>query len=90
VFRDFWVSGQNWEALPLLRFAHLILAQQLSEELLLAREWESFNRWSSFIVHDLKNLASFQSMTIENAGTHGDIPGFLAEAFATFGRTTAR
>jgi len=40
------------------QFAHRILAQQLSEELLMAREWESFNRWSSFIVHDLKNLAS--------------------------------
>lgn len=59
------------------QFAHLILAQQLSEELLMAREWESFNRWSSFIVHDLKNLASLQSMTIENARTHGDNPGFF-------------
>jgi putative PEP-CTERM system histidine kinase len=72
------------------QLAHLILAQQLSEELLLSREWESFNRWSSFIVHDLKNLASLQSMTIENVRTHGDNPRFLADAFATFGQTTGK
>jgi putative PEP-CTERM system histidine kinase len=70
--------------------AHLLLAQQLSEELLLSREWESFNRWSSFIVHDLKNLATLQSMTIENARTHRDDPGFLVDAFATFGQTTEK
>jgi putative PEP-CTERM system histidine kinase len=72
------------------QLAHLILAQQLSEELLVAREWESFNRWSSFIVHDLKNLASLQSMTIENARTHPDNPSFLVDAFATFGKTTGK
>lgn len=72
------------------QLAHLILAQQLSEELLLARDWESFNRWSSFIVHDLKNLASLQSMTVENAKTHRDNPGFLVDAFATFGKTTEK
>lgn len=72
------------------QLAHVILTHQLSEELLLAREWESFNRFASFIVHDLKNLASLQSMTIENARTHLDNPVFLADAFATFGHTTAK
>jgi putative PEP-CTERM system histidine kinase len=72
------------------QLAHLIMAQQLSEELLLFRHWESFNRWSSFIVHDLKNLASLQSMIIENARTHGDNPSFLVDAFATFGQTTGK
>jgi hypothetical protein len=46
---------------------NLILTHKLSDELLLSREWESFNRFASFILHDLKNLATLQSMTLENA-----------------------
>ncbi|HEY7166870.1 MAG TPA: XrtA/PEP-CTERM system histidine kinase PrsK [Candidatus Binatia bacterium] len=72
------------------QLAHLILNQRLSEELLLAREWESFNRFSSFIVHDLKNLATMQSMTLENAQQLGGNPTFLADAFETFRQTTEK
>ena len=70
------------------QLAHLIMNQRLSEELLLAREWDSFNRFSSFILHDLKNLATLQSMTLENAKTRKDDPKFLADVFSTFGQTT--
>lgn len=70
------------------QLAHLILTQRLSEELLLAREWESFNRFSSFIMHDLKNLATLQSMTLENAKRFSNNPEFLADAFGTFAQTT--
>jgi putative PEP-CTERM system histidine kinase len=70
------------------QLADLLLNQQLSDELLLAREWESFNRFSSFVVHDLKNLATLQSMTLENAKELGKDPRFLADAFATFSQTT--
>ena len=72
------------------QLAHLIMNQRLSEELLLAREWESFNRFSSFILHDLKNLATLQSMTLENAKSLRNNPEFLTDAFATFGRTTEK
>ena len=68
--------------------AHLIMNQRLSEELLLAREWESFNRFSSFVLHDLKNLATLQSMTLENAKGLKNNPEFLTDAFATFQQTT--
>jgi len=70
------------------QLAHLLLNQRLSDELLLAREWESFNRFSSFVVHDLKNLATLQGMTLENAKELGKDPRFLADAFATFSQTT--
>ncbi len=70
------------------QLGHLILTHKLSEELLLAREWESFNRFASFIVHDLKNLATLQSMTLENAKRLSHNPAFLTDAFATFAQTT--
>jgi len=72
------------------QLAHLILNQRLSDELLLAREWESFNRFSSFIIHDLKNLATMQSMTLENARQLGADPRFLQDAFGTFRQTTEK
>lgn len=70
------------------QLAHPILNHRLSEELTRARQWESFNRFSSFIVHDLKNLATLQSMTLENAKSLTHNPEFVADAFATFAQTT--
>ena len=70
------------------QLGHLILTHKLSEELLLAREWDSFNRFASFILHDLKNLATLQGMTLENAKHFSQNPEFLSDAFATFGQTT--
>ena len=70
------------------QIGHLIVNHKLSEELLLSREWESFNRFASFVVHDLKNLATLQSMTLENSKRFSANPEFIADAFATFQQTT--
>jgi len=70
------------------QLAALIVRHKLSEELLLAREWESFNRFASFIIHDLKNLATLQGMTLENAKHLSHNPEFLKDAFATFTQST--
>jgi signal transduction histidine kinase len=70
------------------QIGNLILTHKLSEELLLSREWESFNRFASFILHDLKNLATLQGMTLENAKHLSHNPNFLADAFETFQKTT--
>lgn len=72
------------------QLSHLILTHKLSEELLLAREWDSFNRFTSFILHDLKNLATLQGMTLENAKHLRHNPNFIADAFETFGQTTEK
>ena len=70
------------------QLSHLILNHKLSDELLLSREWDSFNRFASFILHDLKNLATLQGMTLENAKHLSDNPNFVTDAFATFSQTT--
>jgi putative PEP-CTERM system histidine kinase len=72
------------------QLSHLILNHKLSEELLLSREWESFNRFASFILHDLKNLATMQGMTLENAKHLSHNPNFVNDAFATFSQTTEK
>jgi putative PEP-CTERM system histidine kinase len=70
------------------QIGNLILTHKLSEELLLSREWDSFNRFASFILHDLKNLATLQGLTLENAKHLSHNPDFLADAFQTFENTT--
>ena len=70
------------------QLANFIATHKLSEELLLSREWDSFNRFASFILHDLKNLATLQGMTLENAKHLSHNPSFTADAFATFHQTT--
>ncbi len=70
------------------QLGNLILTHKLSDDLLLSREWDSFNRFASFILHDLKNLATLQGMTLENAKHLSHNPEFTADAFATFHQTT--
>ena len=40
------------------------------------------------MIHDLKNLATLQSMTLDNAKRLSHNPEFLSDAFATFNQTT--
>jgi putative PEP-CTERM system histidine kinase len=70
------------------QLGNLILTHKLSEELLLSREWDSFNRFASFVLHDLKNLATLQGMTLENAKHLRHNPEFIADALSTFQQTT--
>lgn len=91
--RDVSKANSSAEDEPLLtsignQVGNLILTHKLSEELLLSREWESFNRFASFILHDLKNLATLQSMTLENAKHLSHNPNFIADAFQTFHQST--
>jgi putative PEP-CTERM system histidine kinase len=93
--RDVSKANSSAEDEPLLtsisnHLGNLILTHKLSDELLLSREWESFNRFASFILHDLKNLATLQSMTLENARHLSHNPNFLADAFQTFQQTTEK
>ncbi len=53
----------NWEVIDLLKIAGNQAASYLAQQesanaLMVARQFESFNRMSTFVVHDLKNLVS--------------------------------
>jgi putative PEP-CTERM system histidine kinase len=50
-----------------------------------ARQFETFNRLSAFLVHDLKNVVAQLSLITRNAERHGQNPEFVADAFQTVG-----
>ncbi|HEY2818305.1 MAG TPA: XrtA/PEP-CTERM system histidine kinase PrsK, partial [Casimicrobiaceae bacterium] len=78
----------NWEVRDLLKTASRQAAGYLaqiraSEALLEARKFESFNRMSAFVVHDLKNLVAQLSLMLRNAERHRDNPEFQRDMLMT-------
>jgi putative PEP-CTERM system histidine kinase len=60
--------------------ASMVLNLKLSEHLRQAKEVEAFQTMSAFVMHDLKNLASTLSLTIQNLPVHFDNEAFRKDA----------
>jgi putative PEP-CTERM system histidine kinase len=78
----------NWEVSDLLKVAGNQAASYLAQyeaanALLVARQFESFNRMSTFVVHDLKNLVSQLSLLLSNAEKHKKNPDFQRDMIET-------
>lgn len=80
----------NWEKTDLLKIAGSQAASYLAQQesanaLAVARQFESFNRMSAFVVHDVKNLVSQLSLLVSNAERHKDNPAFQRDMIETVG-----
>ena len=78
----------NWEVNDILKTAGRQAASYLAQleaakALLVARQFESFNRMSAFVVHDLKNLVAQLSLMLSNADKHKHNPAFQEDMIAT-------
>ena len=78
----------NWEVRDLLKTAarqvgSFLSQVRASEALLEARKFESFNKMSAFVVHDLKNLVAQLSLLLKNAQRHRHNARFQDDMFAT-------
>jgi putative PEP-CTERM system histidine kinase len=78
----------NWEDSDLLKTvarqaASLIVQLETSEELAEARQFESFNKLSTYIVHDIKNLITQLSLITTNAERHKNNPLFMDDVITT-------
>jgi putative PEP-CTERM system histidine kinase len=85
----------NWEDCDLLKtagrqaashLAQLEAAQALSE----ARQFETFNRLSAYVVHDLKNLVAQLSLVVSNSAKHKHNPLFMDDVIRTVDNSVAR
>ncbi|WP_054113843.1 XrtA/PEP-CTERM system histidine kinase PrsK [Marinagarivorans algicola] len=88
-------TSLNWEDLDLLKItgrqiASYIEGHRKSEALSEAKQFETFNKLSAFIMHDLKNLIAQQSLLVENAAKHKGNPAFIEDAFSTIGSSVDR
>ena len=85
----------NWEVSDLLKVAARQAAAHLaqmraSNQLIVARQFESFNRTTTFVIHDLKNLIAQLSLLLANAEKHKHNPEFQADMLDTVENAVAR
>jgi len=85
----------DWEVLDLLKTAQRQAAGYLdrmlaAEALLEARKFDSFNRMSAFVVHDLKNLVAQLSLMLRNAERHAANPDFQRDMLRTVEHVVGR
>lgn len=78
----------NYEDRDLLKTAGKQIASYLgqeraTEQLAQNRQFEAFNKLTAYIMHDLKNLITQQSLVVENAKKHRTNPEFIDDAVAT-------
>jgi len=70
--------------------SNALLNARLSGQLVAAKEQETFQRLSSFIVHDLKNFVSMLSLIVQNASDNFDNPEFQRDVLNTISNTVAK
>jgi putative PEP-CTERM system histidine kinase len=78
----------DWEVRDVLRIAGrqaatVLAHRQSADSLAVARQFESFNRMSAFVAHDLKNLVSQLGLLLSNAERHRHNPQFQDDMLAT-------
>ena len=85
----------NWEVSDLLKVAASQAATYLSQmraanALIVARQFESFNRTTTFVIHDLKNLVAQLSLLLANAEKHRHNPDFQSDMLETIENAVTR
>ncbi len=85
----------TFEDRDLLRTVGRHIAAHLSEEamdrkLTESRQFEAFNRFSAFVLHDLKNATAQLQLIVHNAERHKRNPQFVDDAIATIANTVDR
>ena len=67
------------------------LAQERSDNLLAeAQQFETYNRLTAFLMHDLNNLIAQQSLIVSNAEKHKRNPEFVDDAIQTIANSVER
>ena len=88
-------ASLTWEDLDLLKtvgrqVASYLDRHQVEELIAESKQFDTFNKLTAFIMHDLKNLISQQALVVENAAKHKDNPAFVEDAIHTIENSVAR
>lgn len=73
------------------RHVATLLAQQAADQRLAEiRQFDAFNRFAAFVMHDLKNSVAQLQLLISNAARYKHNPEFIDDAFVTIENAAAR
>jgi putative PEP-CTERM system histidine kinase len=95
ISRSLTPRSLTWEDLDLLRTAgrqaaSYIALEQAAVQLAQARQFEAYNRFAAFMMHDLKNLIAQQTLVVQNAARHRGNPQFIDDAISTIDNSVRR
>ena len=93
--RSLGFTALDWEDITILKTAARQIASdiarhQAGEQLARARQFETYNQLTAFIMHDLKNLIAQQELVVKNAAKHKDNPAFVEDAIDTIQNSVTR
>lgn len=84
-----------WEDIDVIKsasrqLASYIVRQRSAEQLAEAKQFDTYNKLTAFIMHDLKNLIAQQALVVKNANKHKDNPAFVEDAIRTIDNSVQR
>lgn len=84
-----------WEDLDIAKsagsqIASYIVRQQSAEKLAEAKQFDTYNQLTAFIMHDLKNLIAQQALVVKNASKHKENPAFVEDMIQTIDNSVQR
>lgn len=93
LYRPYAKHSYSWEDFGLLntvgrQIGSYIALQKTAEELAEVKQFEIYNRLSTFILHDLKNLVTQLDLINKNAQKHKHNPEFIEDVFETIDNVT--
>lgn len=88
-------ANLTWEDLDVLRTVGRQLGSYLAlhvaaEQLAQSKQFDTYNKLTAFIMHDLKNLIAQQALVVENAKKHKENPAFVEDAIKTIENSVSR
>ncbi|ROR94851.1 putative PEP-CTERM system histidine kinase [Sinobacterium caligoides] len=89
------VSPLSWEDLDLLKtvgrqIAAYLARHEAAELLAQSRQFDTYNKLTAFIMHDLKNLIAQQALVVQNAVKHKNNAEFFDDAINTIDNSVTR
>lgn len=72
------------------QIASYLVQETATEQLAESRQFEAYNRFTAFVMHDLKNAIAQQSLVVENAEKHKRNPEFIDDAMETIKGSVTR
>ena len=73
------------------RHIALLLSQQSAERRLAeSRQFDAYNRFAAFVMHDLKNSVAQLKLVVQNATRHRHNPQFIDDAISTTANSVER
>lgn len=84
-----------WEDIDVIKsasrqVASYIIKQRSAEQLAESKQFDTYNKLTAFIMHDLKNLIAQQALVVENAHKHKENPAFVEDAIKTIDNSVKR